>query len=93
MLPVFVENAFKHSLSSQSDKIRIHITIEIEKGGRLNFRCVNSYSGQSNTDSLPGGIGLKNVKKRLELIYPDAHELDIRKTEDTFDVALRIELL
>lgn len=92
ILIVFIENAFKHSTASQSDQIKIDVNLNLSDSGVLDFSCKNSYQEQSNTDSLSQGIGLENVKKRLGLIYPDAHHLDIRKSEDLYEVNLSIDL-
>ena len=92
ILTVFVENAFKHSTASQSKDIFINIEVEITHQGVLKFKCDNSYRTQSNTDSLSKGIGLENVKKRLQLLYPDSHKLAISNDEKTFSVRLSIDL-
>lgn len=92
ILIVFIENAFKHSTASQSDKIKIEVSVKLLDNGVLEFVCKNSYQPQSNTDSLSQGIGLKNVKKRLALIYPDAHQLAIQKQEHFYEVRLSIDL-
>lgn len=89
---VFIENAFKHSTASQSEDIFIEVHLELLDAGVLTFYCKNSFRPQSNTDSLSKGIGLENVQKRLQLLYPDSHELEIRKGEEEFEVRLRIEL-
>lgn len=92
ILIVFIENAFKHSTASQSDKILIEVNIELKENGILNFLCRNSYTKQSNTDSLSQGIGLENVKKRLRLLYPDAHQLNINQEEEIYEVHLTLKL-
>lgn len=92
ILTVFIENAFKHSQSSQSENIYIDVYIKVSDTGRLDFYCKNSFLPTTNTESLTQGIGLENVKKRLQLIYPDAHQLEIRETEDQFEVHLFIQL-
>lgn len=92
ILTVFVENAFKHSGSSQTDNISIDVTVNVDEKGTLSFICNNSYLTQSNTESLDKGIGLENVKKRLELIYPDSHQLDIKTGDGLYKVALSIDL-
>ena len=88
---VFVENSFKHSLSSMTGDIIIKIAIKIE-GDKLYFSCYNNYSIQTNTESLSHGIGLENVKTRLALLYPDAHTLSIQSTEKEYRVDLTLEL-
>ena len=92
ILIVFIENAFKHSQSSQSDNIIIDINMNVSDEGKLDFNCKNTYHPTSNTENLSNGIGLQNVKKRLQLIYPDAHELKIREFKDQYEVHLSIQL-
>lgn len=92
ILTVFIENAFKHSTASQSDDISIDVNVELSDKGILNFSCKNSYLPQSNVDNLSNGIGLENVKKRLQLLYPEAHELSIEKNENIYEVRLSVDL-
>lgn len=92
ILLVFIENAFKHSQSSQTEDIEIDIRIEVSTDGQLNFFCKNSYFPLTNTDNLPHGIGLANVVKRLNLLYPQAHQLDIHEKENRYEVHLSMEL-
>ncbi len=92
ILMVFVENAFKHSTSSQADNIFIKIDIVLSDNGMLEFRCENSYKENSNDDSLSKGIGLQNAKKRLDLIYPQAHKLSIEELPDRYVVNLSLDL-
>jgi len=91
ILIVFVENAFKHSFSSQTDSIKIKIKLYTEND-TLFFDCENSYDQVSNTENLSNGIGLKNVKSRLNLVYPRKHQLKIQQTEHKFHVSLQIKL-
>jgi len=93
ILVIFVENAFKHSTASQSGGIHIDININISPGGQLDFTCSNTYEKMSNTSNLAQGIGLANVKKRLVLIYPEKHQLEIKQTEDRYIVRLSLDLL
>lgn len=92
ILIVFVENAFKHSAASQLENIRIDINVQITDKGYLEFSCINSFSEQSNTDSLSNGIGLENVQKRLQLLYPDDYILNIEQTEEQYKVFLSLQL-
>src|SRR5690606_2583108 len=91
ILSVFIENAFKHSLSSVSGHIEILIDIFLKKE-ELIFKCENSYSSKSNIKDLASGIGLENVKKRLELLYPKRHNLTIETKNDYFIVNLTLKL-
>lgn len=92
ILTVFIENAFKHSTASQADGISIEVNVELSESGRLEFVCTNSFLPQSNMDHISQGIGLENVKKRLQLLYPDAHQLDLKKSENLYEVRLTIDL-
>lgn len=92
ILTVFVENAFKHSTASQSKDIHIDIAIVISEKGELRFTCKNSFQPLGNTESLSKGIGLQNVRKRLQILYPDAHELIINEGIDLYSVFLTIQL-
>ncbi|UTW66451.1 histidine kinase [bacterium SCSIO 12643] len=91
ILIVFVENAFKHSFSSQTDSIQININLRTENG-TLFFDCENTYDEVSNTDNLSKGIGLKNVRSRLNLVYPDRHQLQIDQDENRYHVSLQIQI-
>lgn len=92
ILVVFIENAFKHSTASQSDGILIEVAVELLENNTLKFICKNSFSDQSNTDSLSQGIGLQNVQKRLQLLYPNAHDLNIKKSANQYEVRLSLQL-
>lgn len=88
----FVENAFKHSIGSQVDNIVIRIKLEIQDNGLLVFECENTYHSNTNNSNLSEGIGLNNVRKRLELIYPNSHILKISEQEGWFNVFLSLNL-
>lgn len=92
IMVVFIENAFKHSTGSMTEDIFISMNITVNEQGKLQFLCKNSYEEVSNTDIIVGGIGLENVRKRLELLYPDAYTLDITTDNSTYKVALTLEL-
>lgn len=88
----FVENAFKHSIGSQTDNIVIRIKLDIQDNGLFVFECENTFHSNANNASLNQGIGLSNVKKRLELIYPNSHILKISEQEGWFNVFLSLNL-
>lgn len=92
ILIVFIENAFKHSQSGQSDNIMIDIVIQVTEGGELTFSCKNNFHPETNTENLAQGIGLENVRKRLQLLYPNAHQLAIRETANQYEVDLSMQL-
>lgn len=91
ILMVFVENAFKHATASQLSNVQINISVKIFDN-TLSFNCENNYSGQTNTNNLSKGIGLKNVKGRLELSYPDRYKLNIEAKKNWYKVFLEIDL-
>ena len=91
ILIVFIENAFKHSQSGQSSNIEIDISVEM-KGDQLEFHCKNNYEAVSSSDTVASGIGLKNVQKRLELLYPKKYHLEIHERSRSYEVYLRLEL-
>ncbi|MDZ7691962.1 MAG: histidine kinase [Balneolaceae bacterium] len=92
LLISFIENSFKHSHQTKTDDILIVINIGVE-GDWLNFTAVNNWS-QTDQEKLEGesGIGLPNVRKRLALLYPDRHSLQINKDGELFIVHMRIKL-
>lgn len=92
ILMVFVENAFKHSQASQSEGIRINIAIYLQHTSELVFDCVNSYLSEKNSKQLPKGIGLLNVRKRLELLYPGKYQLKINDDGQNYHVHLLLTL-
>lgn len=93
LLIPFVENAFKY-VSDYRDKLNT-ISLQIKlKGDLFNFNIRNSAE-ERNANARPasgGGIGLANVARRLELIYPEKHELIISREEGFFEVNLTIKL-
>lgn len=92
ILMVFIENAFKHSQSSMSTGIDININIKITEDGTLTFVCKNKYEATSNNDNLASGIGLANVKKRLNLLYPNSHDIVINDADGYYVVHLSMKL-
>ena len=83
-----MENAFKHGVSYNEPSF-IHISLQVNDG-RLFFRCVNSKHEKRETGT--GGIGLENVKKRLQLIYGDSYRLEICDGQKNYKVVLTIPL-
>jgi two-component system LytT family sensor kinase len=88
MLISFIENAFKHGISySQPSEIHIEISV-FEK--TLTLNVVNPLI--KNDTFTPGGLGLRNVTRRLELLYPGKYSLDARRTDNQFIVNLKLDL-
>lgn len=92
ILLAFIENAFKHSQTGQSDGIKIDIDISLNEAGRLTFSCRNNFGENSAPETSAKGIGLANVRKRLQLLYPDRHELDIQRSGGFYAVRLDLQL-
>lgn len=88
LLPI-VENCFKH-VSQWADREN-EICIECSQQ-KNTFLLNTSNSMQDTNDHHPCGIGLKNIQKQLELIYPGAHQLAIRQTKERFELSLQLEL-
>jgi LytS/YehU family sensor histidine kinase len=82
----FIENAFKHGDFTENNQGLV-ITIQIDQHKLVVF-CMNKKGDQQKDNS--GGIGLENVKRRLELLYPGKHTLRIDDLEDTFTVNLEL---
>ena len=90
LLIIFVENAFKHGVSYRSESF-INISIDVADG-RLLFHCRNSKIEQRKTENGKGGLGLQNVRQRLDLLFHDDYSLIIDDGEKTYDVSLDIPL-
>ena len=90
LLIPFVENAFKHGAAKQLDSARIELVLTVTDDTLL-FRLQNNRSEPAE-NALRGreGIGLMNVRKRLALLYPNAHELTIQATTRLFIVELSL---
>ncbi len=93
LLIPFIENAFKHGLIWDSDISWVNIKLFVS-GNTLFFECINSNFKMHAKDIVPdaGGIGLLNVKRRLELIYPGTHELTINDNDNEYIVQLKLVL-
>jgi sensor histidine kinase YesM len=87
----FVENAFKH-ISHNNDKMNF-IKIDMTRNnGEFHFSVENSKDVNQRSTEAQGGIGLTNVKRRLELLYPNTHELSINDNEETYQADLKIKI-
>ena len=86
----FLENAYKHSPARLAPgAIRVKVVVE---SNTLLFSCQNPIATtQANDLDVPGGIGLPNIKKRLALLYPDKHALEINSDGEIFSVTLTIQ--
>lgn len=87
VLSPLIENALKHGLTSNENPILINLNLKDKK---LNFKVVNNIAIQKK-DKL-GGIGLDNLKKRLEFHYPQKHQLKLVNQNNQFTAELEIDL-
>lgn len=88
----FVENAVKHNPDSEYESY-VRLSFKVGKN-ELEFQCLNSKPGtpQSVPQDRIGGLGLKNIRRRLELLYPDRHTLEIEENENCYKVNLHLTL-
>lgn len=93
LLIPFVENAFKYGIDP--DRIsRIDSILRVQEN-TIYFRCENDYNPNHTTyyREKGFGIGIKNTRERLDLIYPKKYQLDVEKTDTLFTVILKINTL
>ncbi|GAB3782217.1 hypothetical protein GCM10028818_37620 [Spirosoma horti] len=95
ILLAFVENAFKHGVGGQQQEAYVWVEAHVEQTNTLVFTVQNSLatSVQRNfPDQKSGGIGLPNVRQRLALLYPNAHQVDVEHSADSYAVTLTLQL-
>lgn len=90
LLP-FIENAFKHA-QSQLDNVAIKISIQVKEGDLILNVANPIIDKDKNQLQTKGGIGLKNVKKRLYLLYEKDFTLEVKSLRKEFLIHLRIPL-
>ena len=94
MLLPFVENSFKHGVSEEMHEAWVSIDLEL-KDGSLTLKVENSKSkdeAKEDQFNYKQGIGLKNVRRRLELLYPEKHSLEVHDSVDSYLVVLTVDL-
>ena len=82
-----IENTFKHGVNARM-KSFVHVVLRPD-GRDLEFRCENSLFEKTGEDHIGSGIGMENLKRRLELIYPDAYSYE----HDEKDGAYRVRIV
>jgi LytS/YehU family sensor histidine kinase len=87
----FLENSFKHGTSQMLTHPWINLEIFVEKD-LLHFNLSNSKPALLDETTLARGLGLSNVKKRLAILYPGMHSLNIAESIMSFNVELKIPL-
>ncbi len=94
ILMPFIENAFKYAAHSKRGDNWISVRLAFS-GHELQYEVANSTPAEQHQTKevlTYGGIGLKNVQRRLDLIYPNAHELTIQQKEQEFSIRLALQL-
>lgn len=95
LLIPFVENAFKHGVSNETDNVWVTIDVKV-KDDWLGVKVENSHTGGGfkpyDNISSSGGIGLLNAQRRLDLLYPHTHKLTLQKEPEYYTVDLKIQL-
>ncbi|SDF80934.1 GHKL domain-containing protein [Dyadobacter soli] len=94
LLIVFIENAFKHSKNTSEPTVFIEIRVKVW-GNSILFYLKNSHNRTATNEQTVekhSGFGLANVKKRLQLLYPNQHDLTIENEENHYTVNLRLNL-
>jgi len=92
LLIPLLENSFKHGTSQVIDRAWIEMTIEI-RADDLHFTLKNSKPTGEKIHERKNGIGLRNVEKRLRLLYPGRHRLEIKDEAESFEVFVSIPVL
>jgi len=89
----FVENSFKHGANNHISKGFVNIVLTVD-ARRLIFNIENSKAETlpTQTHKRSGGIGLVNVRRRLDILYPNKHKLDINDNPNTYAVTLELDL-
>jgi len=89
LLPL-AENCFKHGIGKSTGTIRINISCD---GKKLIFTTENQVAIRDKTDTPEnGGLGIQNVEKQLNLIYPDRHSLEYHEKDGIFHLEMKVEL-
>lgn len=93
LLLTFVENAFKHGISQELAKGTIHLEINATKN-EIVFVSKNTKpkAHLEKMNAEKSAIGIQNIKKQLELLYPNNHDLMIHNNELTYEVVLKLNL-
>ena len=92
LLIVLVENCFKHLEAEPGQTPFVRVSIRMQ-GDTLHLHALNSKrSASPEPPAQKGGIGLENVRKRLQLLYPHRHQLAANDREDRFEIRLKIKL-
>ncbi|MEH0157935.1 sensor histidine kinase [Limibacter armeniacum] len=94
----FIENVFKHGVKNQLNEIHVRMSLQISDN-HITFTCQNpnpveveGFNGATVLVKKAGGLGLKNAKRRLDLLFEDRYSLTIDDDQETYTVTLKIPL-
>lgn len=88
----FIENGFKHGIKGDPEGGYVRIELAIQDSN-IDLYIENNRGEVDRVENNEyNGIGLNNVKRRLELIYPGKHELEVQETRETFSIQLKLDL-
>ncbi|MFI5220607.1 MAG: sensor histidine kinase [Bacteroidia bacterium] len=90
LLPL-VENCFKHGTSHMLEQPWVNLQVTL-KQNEMSMKLINGKAGENNIPQKKAGIGISNVEKRLELLYPGKYQFAITSDADVFVVNLKVEL-
>ncbi|WP_420579853.1 sensor histidine kinase [Reichenbachiella sp.] len=90
LLP-FVDNCFKHGASDSMAECYVHFHLTVQNT-KMVLKLRNSVAKENTSLDGKSGIGLSNVKKRLDGEYPEAYQLNIKQTSEIYEVSLTLEL-
>ncbi|WP_169435067.1 sensor histidine kinase [Neolewinella persica] len=86
---ILVENAFKHGIEPSVGECFLQMELT-EKNGHISFVCHNSLDPAMKKKVRPGGVGLQNLQRRLELLYPDRFEIVVDARAEDYRVMLNL---
>jgi LytS/YehU family sensor histidine kinase len=85
-----VENAFKHGVNARYPSF-VRVSMHYA-GGELHFRVENSLFGKQGSDHIGSGIGLDNMKRRLELLYPGRYTYSQKTDSNVYSVEVTLKV-
>ena len=88
----FFENAFKHGNLDELSEGWLKAQMEITPGRRIRFEIQNSRDPNKPNEK-KGGVGLKNIRDRLSLLFPEKHQLKVTSGQNTFRIQMEIEAI
>jgi LytS/YehU family sensor histidine kinase len=89
LLITFIENAFKYVGFNEAKENRVDISLKYQDGN-LCFRSFNTKDSYTNPAEKSSGLGIANARRRLELLYPGRHLLEIKNHDDSFEINLTL---